>query len=315
MGERFNEEWYNFIKMSLQQVLNSKKSGVAVYRISALLPPSAGYRLAEGIARWLSTRTHLPMVKAIRLNQWVLHRCQLSPKELDDAVFRVLRQIALSFYDLFHDLSAPQRLQAKVHYTPEAEVLIGNSIKGGFGVVVAGIHCCGFDYVLHAASLRGLKGLALSLPNPNQAVEWQHQLRQKSGVEVLPASVKNLRLTIERLKKGEVVMTGVDRPLEEVKLEPIFFGYPAHLPVHYVQLALKAEVPVVIMTGIRSQEGTYQVLSSEYMSLKKSGDHRKDILENVRHILAITENILSQYPDQWAIHQPVWPQLFSEVPN
>ncbi len=300
--------------MNLQQLLNSKQSGIVAYKVSALLPPLAGYRLAEGIARWLASQKHLAMVQAIRLNQWVLHRGDLTPTELDEAVFHVIRQIALAFYDLFRDLKAPRRMQARMRYSPEADLLIENSLKRSMGVVVAGIHCAGFDYVLHAASLRGLKGLALSLPNPDQAVEWQHQLRQGSGVEVLPASLKNLRLTITRLRQGEVVMTGVDRPMEEVKFEPLFFGHPAKLPVHYVQLALNAEVPVVIMTGVRAQDGTYQVISSEYMTFEKSHDHRKDILENARRILSITESILSKYPEHWAIHQPVWPQLFSEVP-
>ena len=70
------------------------------------------------------------------------------------------------------------------------------------------------------------------------------------GLEILPATIANIRQLIRRLQAGEMVITGVDRPTSDLKYHPVFFGRPAQLPTHYIYLALKAHVPIVLLASM-----------------------------------------------------------------
>ena len=174
------------------------------------------------------------------------------------------------------------------------------------------VHSTNFDVALKASAMRGLKGLALSLPEADEAVEWQHSLRKSGEVEIKPATLAVLREATERLKSGGTVLTGVDRPMPESKYKPLFFGRPTALPVHYIYLALKTGVPVSMVTAIRDDDGVYRVIASDLVKMKPHHDRKTEILQNAETILNIAEDFIRLAPDQWAVIQPLWPE---ETPN
>jgi KDO2-lipid IV(A) lauroyltransferase len=217
--------------------------------------------------------------------------------------------MAYGFYDLFHYLDNPEMLHNQVDYSPRAHETILNSQVSEQGVVVLGVHMSSFDAVMQATAHKGLRAMALSLPQPDEAVEWQHNYRRKAGVEILPASVSNIRQIIRRLKDGETALTGLDRPMPNPKYRPRFFGRPANVPVHYIPLAIKAKVPVVVMAAIRRKDGTYQVLSSDYLELQPHTNRQAELVQNAEKVLRVAEGFIRQAPQQWAIVQPVWTDI------
>jgi lauroyl/myristoyl acyltransferase len=202
-----------------------------------------------------------------------------------------------------------------VEFTPRALELIENSRQSKKGAIVAGVHLSNFDLVAQAAALRGLRAVGLSLPEPDEAVEWQHKYRRRSGIEILPASMANIRQVIERLQAGETVLTGIDRPQNGLKYHPRFFGRQAHLPVHYIHIGLKAHVPLVVMAAIWGADNVYHILSSDDIQLEHFPDHQEEIQINSERVLQIAESFILQAPLQWASFHPVWPEILNEVPE
>jgi lauroyl/myristoyl acyltransferase len=293
--------------MNLQGLLNSHRAGAVALRISRGIPPGLGYPLARFIADQIATRRQTPLVAAIRANQRMIRGENISASQLDQACIDSFRHIAHSYYTLFHWLDDPNGLQELVLFDSRIEEVIERSKQGKQGLIVAGLHMGSFDLVAQAAAYHGLHAFALSLPQPGESVEWQHRFRRQSGLEILSASIGNLRQAIERLKRGETMLTGVDRPVEEAKYRPIFFGQPASLPVHYVTLALKAQAPIVVMASILCPDGRYRILSSDYIELKPRADRQAESLENAEMILEIAAGFIRQAPHQWTVYQPVWP--------
>jgi KDO2-lipid IV(A) lauroyltransferase len=303
--------------MNLQRILNSKKAGIWALRISRILPPSSGLRLASFAADQIAKNHNLPLVKALRLNRWVVSGCSLSGPALDEAVRRNLSHIAGSYYILFHYLNHPEELQGQVEFTPEAEDLIASSPAKKRGIVVAGLHMSNFDLVMQAAAWRGLKAIAISLPDENenqQAVEWQHKFRRQSGLEILPASISVFRQAIRRLRDGEIVMTGVDRPIPNPKVHPYFFDKPASLPIHYAYLAQEANVPLVLICANRRPDGIYHIKTSAEIRMRPYPDRQEKTLANAERVLEAAEEFICQAPEQWCIYQPIWPELQETVP-
>jgi lauroyl/myristoyl acyltransferase len=131
---------------------------------------------------------------------------------------------------------------------------------------------CSFDLVYQAITSMGLKTIGLSLPHETEAIAWQHQLRRKVGGEIIPATMSNLKHVIRRLQAGEIVVTGIDRPMDDLKYYPRFFDLPAHLPVHYVQW-LGCKGAVLLMASFRQPDGRFELSSSElsFSTIRQTG--------------------------------------------
>lgn len=299
--------------MGLGNLTNSRRAGVVAYYVSKFLPRRLGYPLADRIAHRLASDTQLAMVQGIRLNQWVLSRCNLTEDELNRSVLAVLRNITRAFYEQFYYMHRPEQLSLKIVDNDVFKEIISWEKSGRGGLLVCGLHMSSFDLVYQAITMMGLKTIGLSLPEESEAIAWQHKLRRKAGGEIIPATMANLKHVIRRLQAGEIVVTGIDRPMENLKYHPRFFDLPAHLPVHYVQLALAAKVPVLLMASFRQPDGRFELTSSEIFTLQNKTDRKAELMENAERVLDLAEKIILKAPEQWTIFHPIWPELASSL--
>jgi KDO2-lipid IV(A) lauroyltransferase len=184
----------------------------------------------------------------------------------------------------------------------------------GQGKVVVGVHLSNFDFALHTLVRYGARALTVTVPSLGGGYQAQFKLRVKSGLEIMPASIHSFRLGIERLKAGGLVLTGIDRPIQDPKHCPVFFGYPAPLPVHHVYMALKADAPILLMSVIMDSVGIYRIVVSEPIYMKPNPDRNQELVQNAEAVLSIAEQFIKQAPEQWAMYFPVWPGLSETVP-
>jgi KDO2-lipid IV(A) lauroyltransferase len=300
--------------MNLQTILNSKQAGRLALFLSRKIPAAAGYRLAGALAAQIAANRQTPLVQAIRANQWVVSGEALSAGELDEIVRQSLGYVGRAFFQLFRYLNNTAALADLVVFGPEAQELLRRGPQAKRGMVACGVHMSSFDLVMRAAALEGAHIFGLSLPQANEAVEWQHELRRQVGMEILPATMANLRQAVRRLQAGETVITGVDYPRPGLKYQPRFFGRPAQLPTHHVYLAQKACVPVVLLASVLEEDGRYHVYASEPMEMTPGDDRDQQMVRNAEKVLQAAEALIRRAPHQWTIFQPVWPDVLGLVP-
>ncbi len=147
-----------------------------------------------------------------------------------------------------------------------------------------------------------------------QAVEWQHKFRRQAGLEIIPACLSSFRRAIRSLKEGGTVLTGVDRPIPFPKQRPQFFGFPASVPVHYISLAIEADVPLVLMAAVRGSDGMHLIRTSDQIRMRRFKDRRKETLWNAECVLETAAGFIQPNAEQWSISQPVWPEMIDEMP-
>ena len=134
-------------------------------------------------------------------------------------------------------------------------------------------------------------------------------------MRLLPASVGALRQALKHLQKGGMVLTGIDRPIPDPEVHPRFFGRPAALPVHHIFLATKAHVPIVIAATNLQDDGKYHVCASEWIEMDHGPDPAAEMLRNAEQVLGVAEHFIGQFPQQWSVPLPVWPQVLDLVPK
>jgi phosphatidylinositol dimannoside acyltransferase len=155
----------------------------------------------------------------------------------------------------------------------------------------------------------------LTIPDPQNGRRLEFEMRKRTGMNLVPASISGMKQARNQLASGGVVLTGIDRPVVDANVRPCFFGHPASLPVHHIYLAMKASVPVMIVAARTGKDGRYQVTTSEPIEMESTSDRDKDIVRNAERVLKEAEHFILREPEQWSISLPVWPELGDCVPD
>jgi phosphatidylinositol dimannoside acyltransferase len=182
------------------------------------------------------------------------------------------------------------------------------------GLMIVGIHLSNFDLVMQYLCMQGIQPLALTIPDPQGGRSKEFEMRRKAGVNLVPASVNAYRQALRHLQHGGMVVTGIDRPIPTPPVRPLFFGRPASLPMHHIFIAMKAQVPVVLITSCLQPDGITRVVTTEPIELEHHPDRDIEALRNAEKVLSVAEGIIRTYPQQWSMSLPVWPELLGQVP-
>ena len=301
--------------IDLQRITNSRLGVKLVSLFGRTLPPQIGYRFADLVAGWLATRDQSSLVRGIRVNQWVIRGAGPDKKTLDQAVQDALRTIARELYSLYHFIHDPKAFHDKGVINPVARGLLERSEFSDRGLMVVGVHLSNFDYVLQSMCKLGMKAFALTIPDPQGGNRLEYEMRKKIGLNVVPASISAIRSAVEHLQLGGMVLTGIDRPVYDLKLHPVFFGQASSLPTIHIHLAMKTRVPVLVVAARLGLDERYYVSTSEPIEMEAGSDHERAIAQNAERVLKEAEVFISQAPEQWCMSLPVWPHLMDTVPG
>ena len=300
-------------KFSDHLIQGSLSTAIAI-NLSQAFPRSVGYPAARMLALVLSSRFLSPIVKAVRLNQWVAHDRKLNKHELNIAVRQVFLNQARSLYTFYHNLDRPELVKQLVHVSPKMRQMMNSANQGKQGTLMLIPHLTGFDLGGLLLGNEGFKFLILSYPNPPKGYEWQNQIRNERGLEVMPMSFHSTQLARERLQAGGTVLTGIDRPHPGSGYRPNFFGIPAELPVAYIKLALKTNARVFLTAFQSLPDFTYEIDISDEIPMRPDPDPKLEMEKNAGNVLKAAEVFIRRNPASWAMFYPVWPELEALVP-
>jgi len=278
------------------------------------LPPSFGLTVGRLIAGLYSSQKNSKLIQSVRANQWVIRDKQISPEQLDIAVKKVFRHAAHCYYDFYGNIGNLDRLANLLDFTPQVEALIQRSHLGEEGAMVVGPHLSNFDLVMLAIAHKGFQAQGISPEQPPGGYEIQNRIRESTGLNITPASSRSLQQAIQRMRAGGTVFTGVDRPIPGEKHKPDFCGFPSNLPTGAIRLAIKAEVPVIVVSSWMSANGKYQLDVSEPIPMQKYNSRANSIKKNTESVLEIIGQAIRKLPDQWLMYYPVWSLDTEELP-
>lgn len=305
--------------LSLQQIVNSSLSLRLVSVLAQRLPPRVGHRIAYFVAERIARQYNSELVQAVRANQWVATGTVLQGSALNWVVRDTFRHWARCIFDLYHYMDHPESAKQLIVLEPSFQQIARRpefERRGKQrGLMIVGLHLSNFDLVLQWLCRRGMKPLVLTIPDPQGGRRLEYEIRRRTGMNLMPASVSALRQAIEHLQQGGMVLTGIDRPIPNPEVRPYFFRRPAALPTHHIFLATKAHTPVIITVTNLQKDGKYHVFASDPIEMDQHPDRDSGELHNAEKVLAVAEDFIRQYPQQWSVPLPVWPEALNLAPK
>lgn len=268
-------------------------------------------RLARLIGATLGLFQSSRLMRSIKVNQYVVTGETYDKKKLVAQSKVVIRNIVLSHADFYYYYVHPDEGKAVINVSPAMKAALQEIMLDQKPMVLVGPHMGNFDFLGMSMTWLGLDLYVLSYPNPNEAYQAQNEMRGAIGMEMHPISLSALRGAKKALKAGKVVVTGIDRPLDDPdsKYKPRFFGRPAALPTLHARLALEEGAGIRVVAIARQLDGTYYIDCSDLIPLETRDDLMEENLLNVEKILKQTEYFISKNPTQWAMVHTVWPEV------
>lgn len=303
------------MSLDVQQVINSPYTVKLASLLARITPPGIAHPVCDFLGNWMAARRESQVTRAVRTNQWVARGGRLESTALDHAVAETLRSNARDIYSLYHNLENPETIQRMIVINPLGRELVERPAFAERGLLIVGVHLSNFDLILQSICRQGFNAMVLTIPDPKGGRRVEYEIRRRTGMNLVPASLGGLKKAVKHLEQGGMVLTGMDRPIRDPKHRPMFFGHPASLPTHHIALATKACVPVVVMAAIQQADGKYHVMSSEPMEMEHDSDHGKEIVRNAEKVLKQAETFIQLAPHQWNVSLPVWPELLDIVPG
>ena len=292
--------------LDLQKLINHPFALRSISLVARAFPPRIAYPLCNRVGSWMATQGEARVTQAVRINQWVARGSNLTDTALDKAVRETLQNNARDIYNLYHYLGRSEDMREMIRFTPQACEILQRPEFAERGLIILGIHLSNFDFILrYGISHLGFQPLVLTIPDPQGGRRVEYEMRKQIGMNLVPASVGALRGAIKHLEKGGMIVTGLDRPVPDPRQKPIFFGRPASLPIYYVQLASKAQVPIAVMAAIQQADGKYHVFRSEFMEMES----HLNAMRNAERVLKQAEEFIRLAPQQWNVPLPVWPDV------
>jgi lauroyl/myristoyl acyltransferase len=294
--------------MRLQDFFSSRATTQLGIYLAQYMPQRLGYGLAQ-IAATIIARRRPQVYWTVRANLRQIVGPEADEKALHNMARRLFAHAGQTYYDFFHVIGRPPEVHAKMVRIPESMVdHIRSEMSKGSGVLLLGMHMSNFDLVLLAFGAYGFSVQVLTVSDPVPGFHVLNRLRARAGFEVTPVTRESLRTAVRRLKGGGLVVTAGDRPIPEDRELISFFGRPAYLPLGPARLAMMSEAKILMGGCHYDSEGGYVLEVTGPIELVRTGNWRKDMLDNASRLAAILEGYVRAHPEQWMMFYPLWPE-------
>jgi len=233
---------------------------------------------------------------------------KLSQKEINKLAANVYANLGKNLFDALYLANAKNETVDKIVKCDDlARLREAYAAKKGVLTVVAHTGC--FEMLLHYFSSHGFACFAIGRELYDKRIDALVR-KQRSGENIVYLHrTENLRKFLSLLGEGRLFGVLIDQDTKVDGVFAHFLGHLAFTPSGTIKLAMRAKLPVFVVTTTRQKDNTHRIFVKE-VPMVSGGTTDDDLVQNVELVNnAIGETILA-YPDQWVwmhrrwYHQP-----------
>jgi KDO2-lipid IV(A) lauroyltransferase len=111
---------------------------------------------------------------------------------------------------------------------------------------------------------------------------------------------------LRALGANEIVAMQGDRDFDNTGIAVPFFGRDAYFPRGPLRVAMATDAAVLPAFIVRVPDGRYRAIIEEPLAIDRAGDRETALKRNLARYVAILEDYVRRYPDQWYCFYPFW---------
>jgi len=180
------------------------------------------------------------------------------------------------------------------------------ALNKGKGVVILTAHLGNWELGGVVIAVMGIPFWVVALPHKNKQVDrFFNAQRAMKKIKIIPLG-KAVRQCLDVLRANEAVALVGDRDFSDRGMILDFFGKPTHFPEGPAAFALKTGALIVPGFMLRNPDDTFTLKIEKPLEFSVTGNKERDTKEIITKYVAIFEDYIRRYPDQWYIFRKFW---------
>ena len=190
-----------------------------------------------------------------------------------------------------------------VELNPAARATLAAALAPGRGAIAVGGHLGNWELMAQALAHSGLPLSCIASPlyDP-RLTHWLDQLRRRHGMRLIWRAQRSaVRGLLTALRQGRLLALLIDQDTRVAGTWVPFFGQPAFTPTAAATLALRRQVPLVVIWS-RRQRGRHIIYAEAVTTDGPTGP--LEVAALTAHLTSRLEAAIRQAPEQWVwMHQ------------
>ena len=179
-----------------------------------------------------------------------------------------------------------------------------NAYKKGRGVMAATMHMGNMEASTVCTGEHKIITVAKKQRNP-YINDYIRKLRGKADyMEVIEKNERTSRVLISKLKEKKIYALFSDHRDKGAIVN--FFGKETKAPSGAISMALKFDMPFVLVYNTFNEDNTITVYVTDEIELKRTDNFKEDVQNNVQYLINIMEDVIRKYPEQWMWFHDRW---------
>jgi len=278
-----------------------------LYRLGQLIALNLPLKLAYGFAKTVANFRYMFAFadrNAVDANLRAIFPLK-SNKEIQDIKKLMFQNFAKYLVDFFRYEKIDEDYISK-NIRLENFGNFQGALDKGKGVVILTAHLGNWELGGVVIAVMGIPFWVVALPHKNKLVDkFFNTQRSMKNIKVIPLG-KAVRQCLDVLRANEAVALVGDRDFSEKGIILDFFGKPTHFPEGPAAFALKTGAQIVPGFMLRKPDDTFILKIERPLEFTVTGDKEKDIKEIITKYIAIFEDYIRTYPDQWYVFRKFW---------
>ena len=179
----------------------------------------------------------------------------------------------------------------------------------GKGVIVALMHMGNMEASVKAVDGYSLVTVAKKQRNPYIDDFITESRERDLNLTLLKKSKGTSKELIKRLNNQNIIALFSDHRDKGAIVD--FFGESAKVPTGAVSLALKFDIPLLLVYNTFNEDNSCTVHVLDEIELVKTDSFKDDVINNTQNLIHKMEDVIKEYPEQWMWFHDRW-NLYSK---
>ena len=179
----------------------------------------------------------------------------------------------------------------------------------GKGVIVALMHMGNMEASVKAVDGYSLVTVAKKQRNPYIDDFITESRERDLNLTLLKKSKGTSKELIKRLNNQNIIALFSDHRDKGAIVD--FFGESAKAPTGAVSLALKFDIPLLLVYNTFNEDNSCTVHVLDEIELIKTDSFKDDVINNTQNLIHKMEDVIREYPEQWMWFHDRW-NLYSK---
>jgi KDO2-lipid IV(A) lauroyltransferase len=259
--------------------------------------------LTGRLAYYLLVRHKKKTIENLRL----AFKGEMDEEEIENTATACFENLGISLFELLCiRWSGLKKIQKSI--TVEGEGYLREALKLGKGLILITAHIGNWELLGMLLAHMGYKLSVIAAPSKNIRLgEMTNAYRSRFNIEtIIRGEHSSARKIIRSLRENRVLGILLDQDIKSAGIYVDFFGKKAYTPSGITSLALRFDIPVLMIFIVREERYRHRVIVIKPEGLRRGEDIKSDINHNTAIFTAIIESFIRKYPGQWVWMHDRW---------